>query len=90
MTTESCCINDSVTVHMCEAIKIYLHCMNRASSNSTLPVTLVSKNLHQANDDSIDVAIEALKAEGCQVAACPVAWNGLVRAHQYQPLMHLK
>ena len=90
MTTESCCINDSVTVHMCEAIKIYLHCMNRASSNSTLPVTLVSKNLHQANDDSIDVGVEALQAEGCQVAACPVAWNRLVRAHQCQPLMHLK
>jgi hypothetical protein len=90
MTENPCGGSASVTVRVCEDSKVYLHCMNGASSDSTLPVTLVSKNLHQANDDSVDVAVEALQAEGCQVAACPVAWNRLVRAHQHQPFMHLK
>ena len=64
--------------------------MYRAGCNCALPVALISKDLHQANDDAIDVAVEALQAECCQVAASLVAWDRLVRAHQNQPLLHLR
>lgn len=67
----------------------YLDSVDGACSHSTLPVALVSKDLDQANDDSIDVAVEALQAEGSEVAASLVACNRLVWAHCNQPLMHL-
>ena len=70
-------------------VKQHLDSMDGASSHSALPVALVSKDLDQANDDAIDVAVEALKAEGSQVAACLVACYGLIGPHCYQPLMHL-
>ena len=67
----------------------YLDSMYGAGSHSALPIALVSKDLHQADDDAVDVAVEALQAEGGEVAAGPVACYGLVGAHRHQPLVHL-
>ena len=85
-------LNSKFATLTCQAQQAapHLDSMSRAGSNSALPVALVGKDLHQANDDAVDVGVEALQAEGRQVAACLVACNGLVGPHGHQPLMHLQ
>jgi len=67
-----------------------LDSLHRAGSDSTLPVTLVHKDLHKPGNDAIDVCVEALKAEGCEVAAGLVARNRYCIAHLNQMVIHLQ
>ncbi|KAA6428358.1 MAG: hypothetical protein FRX49_01953 [Trebouxia sp. A1-2] len=61
-----------------------LDSLHRAGSDSTLPVTLVHKDLHKAGNDAIDVCVEPLKAEGCKDVV-KVAFRPPVTAYRHTP-----
>ena len=48
---------------------MYLDSLHGAGGHSALPVALVRKYLNKAGNDAVDVSVEALKSEGCQVAS---------------------
>ena len=70
--------------------KIDLDCLHWAGSDGALPVTLVSEDLNKASNDAVDVGVEALQAEDCQVAPVLVARHWHIGSHIYQAVIDLQ
>ena len=66
-----------------------LDSLRRASSNSTLPVTLVGKDLNKAGDDAIDVSVEALKAPDSKITPLLIPRNRHIGTHGHKAVIHL-